>query len=101
MRLAYAGLAAIGIGLCAGAATAAPVAPLAEPTLAPTAEPVASWRYDRRCGWRDGRWVVDLGAGKLVVCRPYRPGRNWVWYKEGTREGWYDRRKKSWHYRNW
>lgn len=101
MRLAYAGLAALAVGLGCGSASAAPSAPLADPSVSPTAEPAASWRYHRNCGWRDGRWVVDIGRGKLVVCRPNRPGRNWVWYKEGNREGWYDRRHKAWHHKNW
>ena len=101
MRLAYAGLAAIGFSLCAGAATAAPTVSIGDINATPSAEPVASWRYHRSCGWRDGRWVVDLGGGKLVVCRPNRPGRNWVWFREGNREGWYDRRRKDWHHKNW
>ena len=92
--LGLAALATIGL---AGLSTSATALPLpAAGTAAPSAvEPVAVWRYHAKCGWREGRWVVDLGAGKLVVCRPNRPGKAWVWHKEGNREGWWDRRRKA------
>jgi hypothetical protein len=62
---------------------------------------VASWRYHQNCGWRDGRWVVDLGGARFVACRPNRPSREYSWHREGNREGWYDSRRRSWHYNNW
>lgn len=62
---------------------------------------IASWRYHNNCGWRGGRWVVDLGGGKLVICRPNRPGRDYVWRDEGPRHGWYNRNRKVWHFNNW
>lgn len=85
----------------AGAAVALPAGPAAKPvTGASLVHETAPWRYHRGCSWRDGRWVVDLGAGKLVVCRPNRPrGGSWMWHREGGREGWWDRRHKRWHHR--
>ena len=41
-------------------------------------QPVASWRYYDRCAWTGRGWSVDLGNGRIVVCRPNRPGRNWA-----------------------
>lgn len=84
-------------------AQAAPLAPgkPAAPDMAPFAQPVASWRYHRNCGWRGGRWVVDLGAGKIVACRPNRPGRDYVWRDEGPRHGWYHRRERRWFFNKW
>ena len=82
-------------------ASAAPV-PAHPGSLAPTlVEAVASWRYHDNCGWSGGRWVVDLGAGKIVACRPRRPDGDWRWRHEGNHEGWYDRRRSSWHYNKW
>ena len=81
---------------------------MALPTLSPQdvrtplgIERVASWRYDDNCGWRGGRWIVDLGTGKLVSCRPRRPDRAYSWHREGGREGWYDGRRRAWHNNNW
>jgi hypothetical protein len=77
------------------------------PPLHPSGVPIengfqlaASWRYDDNCAWRDGRWVVDLGIGRLVLCRPTRPGRDWNWRNDGRRQGWYDRRRNVWHNNN-
>ena len=64
-------------------------------------EPVASWRYNNNCSWQGGRWAVDLGGGKLVVCRPNRPGRDYSWRREGQRNGWYHRNERRWHHNNW
>ena len=82
-------------------AQAAPATPAAPTTSAADVHQVASWRYNANCGWRGGRWVVDLGAGKIVACRPNRPGRDWVWRNEGPRHGWYHRRDRKWHYNKW
>lgn len=60
-------------------------------------QPVASWRYDDNCAWRDGRWVVDLGIGSVVLYRPTRPSRDWNWRNDGRRQGWHDRRLNVWH----
>lgn len=83
-----------------GAAQAAPAMPGAGAAARTLVEP-AQWRYHRKCSWRGGRWIVDLGAGRIVVCRPNRPGRDWIWRDEGPRHGWYHPRRKSWHFRNW
>lgn len=91
-------------GAVAGLSASAMAVPLADPAAgsrAPLAEPVASWRYNKNCAWNNGRWVVDLGRGKIVVCRPVRPGREWSWHREGNREGWWDRRRHVWHYQKW
>lgn len=87
----------------ATAAQAAPVAleKPAAPAAAPLAQQVASWRYHERYGWRGGRWVVDLGAGRIVACRPHRPGRDYVWRNEGPRHGWYHRRERRWFFDRW
>lgn len=86
------------------AAQAAPVMPGAAPRAMIDGQNTveqAQYRYHRNCGWRGGRWVVDLGAGKLVVCRPNRPGRNYIWREEGKRRGWYNPRQRQWHFHNW
>ena len=72
-------------------------------TASPAADvhQIASWRYHANCGWQGGRWVFDQGGGKLVVCRPNRPGRDYVWRDEGPRHGWYHRRDHTWHFNNW
>lgn len=64
-------------------------------------EQAASWRYHRGCAWRGDRWIVDIGRGKIVTCRPFRPGPGFVWYSEGNRQGWYDKRRRAWHNNNW
>lgn len=98
--LGLAVLATIGAAALSTNATAVPL-PAAGNDVTSAVEPVATWRYHRSCGWRGGRWVVDLGGGKLVVCRPNRPGKNWMWHREGNREGWWDRRRKAWHNDKW
>jgi hypothetical protein len=45
--------------------------------------------------------AIHLGAGNLMLCRPNRPGRNYNWRREGNREGWYDRRARTWHFDRW
>lgn len=83
----------------AGLASAAQALPVGEPAQDSTlVQPVASWRYHRNCGWHEGRWTVDLGGGRIVVCRPMRPSRDWVWRDEGPRHGWYHPGRKEWHY---
>jgi hypothetical protein len=62
---------------------------------------VDSWRYSDRCGWSGGRWILDLGQGRLVGCRPVRPSGDWRWNRDGNREGWYDNRRRAWHYDKW
>lgn len=98
MKLALSA-AALSLAALATPATAAP--PMGKIGSEGLAVPVASWQYHANCGWRNGKWVVDLGAGKIVICRPNRPSRDYIWYKSGSREGWYDRRKKSWHNKDW
>ena len=93
--------AALFAGLSATAASAMPAIPPSPDSGAGLVLPVHSWRYHNNCGWRDGRWVVDLGAGKFVVCRPNRPGRDYRWHREGQRHGWYDPRRRSWHNERW
>ena len=46
-------------------------------------------------------WTVDLGEGRVVACRPVRPHGAWRWHREGEREGWYDNRRRAWHYDKW
>ena len=89
--------------LVAGAAGASALPLVKADQLPPdsTVQQIASWRYHQNCGWQSGRWVVDLGAGRIVACRPNRPGRNYGWRNEGARQGWYDGRARSWHYNNW
>lgn len=89
------------LGLSAAGASALPVTKVDKPEGASLVEPVHAWRYHRNCGWRGGRWVVDLGGGRLVVCRPYRPGRAWVWRDEGPRHGWYHPRDRRWSFDRW
>ena len=87
------------LGLSVGGAlaftTAASAAPL--PTIkhseASIVEHAQGWRYHRGCGWNGSRWVVDLGAGRFVICRPNRPGRGWVWRSDGPRQGWWNPRQ--------
>lgn len=93
--------AALFAALIGTAASAMPsVGPVSEP-VTQLVTPVASWRYHNNCGWRDGRWVVDMGAGRFVVCRPNRPGRDYRWHREGERHGWYDSRRRAWHNDRW
>jgi len=95
---------ALAVVLLAGTsypAMAGVVAPPAVSTNQSMVEPVDSWRYHRDCRWGGGRWVVDLGAGKLIACRPYRPHGDWRWHREGDREGWYDGRRHAWHNDRW
>jgi len=101
MRAAF--LATAAVAAAASFAGTVSAAPLPAPTADRTniVEPVASWRYHRGCGWRGGRWVVDLGAGKIVACRPMRPGRDYSWHREGGREGWWDSRRRAWHNDKW
>ncbi len=98
MRMASIITAAVLTVAAAGSASALPQT--AKPDGATSlVQQTASWRYHRGCSWRDGRWVVDIGAGKIVVCRPNRPsGKYWEWHREGGREGWWDRRHKRWHH---
>jgi hypothetical protein len=63
-------------------------------------EKAAAWRYHDKCAWHAGRWVVVIG-GKDVLCRPVRPKGAWVWHSEGGHEGWWDAKRKVWHYNNW
>ncbi len=99
-RLTYAAALAV-LGLSVHTASALPRPPLHHESSQPAFERVASWRYNNNCGWQGGRWVVDLGAGRLVLCRPNRPGRNYNWRRDGNREGWYDRRARTWHFDRW
>lgn len=84
------------------AASSAEAVPLAgsKPEASGKIEIAHAWRYHRGCSWRDGRWVVDLGAGRLVVCRPHRPrGHDWTWHRDGGHEGWWHRRHHRWHHK--
>jgi hypothetical protein len=93
--------AALGLMVPAGSAMAAPVVKFSDAGGNSLVQHVASWRYHDNCGWSGGRWVVDLGAGKIVACRPRRPEGNWGWRHEGNHEGWYDKRRSAWHYDKW
>lgn len=87
--------------LSSGAALAAPVSNMGNAIERSSAvETVQSWRYRRDCVWVNGGWHYGR-PGKYVVCRPHNPGRGWVWHSEGPRHGWYNQRRKEWHYRNW
>jgi len=79
------------------AASAAPL-PMMKQSGTSAVEQVQGWRYHRGCGWDGRRWVVDLGAGRIVVCRPNRPGRDWVWRSDGPRQGWWNPRRRHWHH---
>ena len=83
-----------------GSASAGPVVKL-DGTGSSIVTQVDSYRYSDRCGWSGGRWLLDLGAGRLVTCRPVRPSGDWRWHRDGDREGWYDNRRRSWHYDKW
>ena len=88
--------------LSAGAAMAAPVIQTYTSTADhPLVQQVRNWRYNERCGWGGGHWTVDLGEGRVVACRPVRPHGAWRWHREGEREGWYDNRRRAWHYDKW
>jgi hypothetical protein len=101
MRVKSTVIAMLLTGTCAQVTAALPaISPSAQHTES-LVQPVASWRYDRRCAWRGGRWVVDLNEGKVLLCRPERPGRQWAWRAENGRQGWYDRRRQLWHYNGW
>jgi hypothetical protein len=91
----------LSIALPTVSALAAPVVKLGETAANPLVQTVASWRYAQNCGWNNGRWVVDIGRGKIIACRPNRPGRDYAWHREGNREGWYDNRRRAWHYDKW
>ena len=87
--------------LGAGAAVAAPMAPVTGISeRAPLVEQVASYRYRRDCIWVNGGWHYGQ-PGKYLVCRPYSPGRGYVWHSEGGRHGWYHSKRKSWHHNKW
>ena len=92
---------ATALGAALWAAPAVAFQAPAAPTTGDLATPVASWRYAANCGWRGNRWVLDLGNGRVSACRPNRPGRNYVWHRDGGREGWYDRRQRDWHYKQY
>ncbi|MBS0242488.1 MAG: hypothetical protein JSS20_09940 [Proteobacteria bacterium] len=92
---------AIAAVLAVGAATSAFALPAAKDVSAPSlVEKTAGWRYHASCAWRGGHWIVT-DHGKEIACRPNKPHGSWVWRSEGGREGWYDARKKSWHYNKW
>jgi hypothetical protein len=88
------------LGVTGTVATAVPVFPPHGLPIDGRLQPVASWRYHDNCAWRDGRYIVDLGIGRVVLCRPTRPGRDWNWRNDGRRQGWYDRRRNVWHENN-
>lgn len=87
--------------LTATIADAAPTVVATDIAPAGVVEKAQSWRYHNDCSWRGGRWVADLGVGRLVICRPHRPGRDYQWRSEGRRQGWYDNRRRSWHHNQW
>ena len=89
------------LGLSTGSSAAFPAPRLGDLPQALPIERVASWRYHDNCGWQGGRWVVDLGAGRLVLCRPIRPDRSYDWRRERNREGWYNRRSRTWYFDKW
>ena len=90
------------LGFSASGASALPAMGVPDkPETRSQVEPVASWRYHRNCGWNSGRWIVDLGGGRIVDCRPMRPGRDYVWRDEGSHHGWWHSRERRWHFNNW
>ena len=102
MRISKIAAVALGLGLSATSANAIPTLRLVgEQKTSAVEEAQSSWRYHNRCGWRGGRWVVELGGGGLVLCRPNRPGREWRWHSDGGRHGWYNDRRRRWHHNRW
>ena len=83
--------------ITASAASAVPVVGVGALDQSTLVQPVASWQYHRNCGWQGGRYIVDLGAGRIVSCRPNRPSREYSWRSFEGREGWYSNRRKTWH----
>ncbi|MEZ5817542.1 MAG: hypothetical protein R3D44_10700 [Hyphomicrobiaceae bacterium] len=89
-------LAAAGFVMPASAAPLAPANPAADATSPVTH--VQGYRYRKDCYWTGSGWGYRH-RGKVLVCRPYKPrGAGWVWYSEGPRHGWYNRRAKRWHH---
>ena len=77
-------------------ATAAPLT--AAPNASPDSIVEKTQRFHRDCKWVNNRWTYRRGD-KMLVCRPHRPsGAGWRWHREGGREGWYDSRRRAWHY---
>ncbi len=102
MRTSVFATVAVVLGLSASSAFAVPLVPSGVDVPASAAEQAqASERYHRNCRWRDGRWVVNLGVGRVVLCRPNRPGRDWRWHSDGPRHGWYNDRRRAWHNNRW
>lgn len=77
------------------AAPGAGLTPAARPTLVETTQ-----GYHRNCTWVNGGWHYKNGSRHLV-CRPYSPGRGYIWHREGNRFGWYHTARKEWHHKNW
>ncbi len=101
MRQIMCAAAALLVSATAGQAAPTTIGTPAASAAAPLTQTVASWRYHRNCSWRSGRWVVDLGVGKIIACRPNRPGRDYVWRDEGPRRGWYRPRDRRWYFNRW
>ena len=83
--------------ISAATASALPTLPPATHDAYSAIQPVASWQYHRNCGWQGGRYIVDLGVGRIVACRPYRPSREYAWRSADGRDGWYNNRRRAWH----
>jgi hypothetical protein len=99
-RLIIASLATLACGFST-AAMALPASKAIGTAPDSAVQQVASWQYHQNCGWRNGRWVVDLGGARIVSCRPNRPSRDFTWHREGNREGWYNSHNRAWHYNSW
>ena len=101
MKLSLFAGATIALGMIGAPAVAAPMpAPGTAPESTSLIESV-KWRYHRSCVWVNGGWYYG-SPGKYIVCRPHRPhGRDWVWYQDGGRHGWYHKHRRVWHYNKW
>lgn len=89
--------ASVPCALIGAPAVAAPL--IRAPAIEDAAPPIVQIRSD--CHWVDNKWTYQRGD-KRLVCRPDRPrGNSWRWHREGTRYGWYNPGRKSWHNRNW
>jgi hypothetical protein len=92
-------LAAIGAtALLTMAAQAAPLAPQTPHAGTGLVEKTQGYRRD--CVWINNGWNYRRGGG-YVACRPYSPGRGWVWHREGNRFGWWNPKTRGWHHRDW
>ena len=87
--------------LLASAVAMPGVSAMAAPQLPLTAAPSIVENVRADCVWVNNKWTYKKGD-KMLVCRPDRPrGSGWSWYREGGREGWYNKKRREWHYKGW